>query len=104
MLTSAMPDTPETAPDRYIALATRNCSSFEVRDTRTDNSVVGYTATTEHIANVVARQMSSAYRRATSAGLSFSADLGRLVDRPREPRVFPLLGLMGQPLEPGGQP
>jgi hypothetical protein len=65
-----MPDIPETAPDRYVAQQARNCDCFEVRDTQTDTAVFGCTAMTEHIANVVARQMSGAYRKATSARLS----------------------------------
>jgi hypothetical protein len=59
-----MRDTPQNSPDRYVAHQARNCDCFEVRDTQTDTVVFGCAAMTEHIASVVARQMSSAYRRA----------------------------------------
>ena len=59
-----MPDTPKNSPDRYVAQQASNCDCFEVWDTLTDTVAFGCAAMTEHIASVVARQMSSAYRRA----------------------------------------
>jgi hypothetical protein len=66
----AMPDTPEPTPDRYVTRAARACDCFEVQDTWTETAVVGCTAMPERAARLMARQMSSTYRRATSAGSS----------------------------------